>query len=59
MTSLSELFLSPFFYVTIIVAMSLLYHGYLKKKEFDLKMKEVDLEQSKVELELERVKRDE
>ncbi|WP_200816578.1 hypothetical protein [Halobacillus sp. Marseille-P3879] len=40
-----------FFYITIIVALSLIYYGYDKKKSYELKVKEVELEYQRLEIE--------
>ncbi len=44
-----------FFYIVLIVAFSLIYYGYVKKKDNDLKMKELELEEKKVELEMKKL----
>ncbi|WP_226037541.1 hypothetical protein [Aquibacillus saliphilus] len=41
-----------FFYITIIVALSLIYYGYDKKKSYELKMKKIELEGKRLDLEL-------
>ncbi len=41
-----------YFYVTIMVALALLYYGYDKKLSYDLKAKELELEHKKLELEI-------
>lgn len=38
-----------FFYILLIVAVSLVYYGYVKKKDTDLKIKEIELEEKKIE----------
>ncbi|UCZ52615.1 hypothetical protein LGQ02_17665 [Bacillus shivajii] len=40
-----------FFYITVIVALSLIYYGYKHKAELSLKEKEIELEAKKVDLE--------
>ena len=44
-----------FFYIMLIVAISLIYYGYVKKKDSDLKMKKLKLEEKKVELEMKKL----
>ncbi|KHF40158.1 hypothetical protein [Halalkalibacter okhensis] len=44
-----------FFYITIIVGFSLIYYGYVKKKDNELKEKELRLEEKKVELEMKKL----
>ncbi|WP_240508001.1 hypothetical protein [Virgibacillus indicus] len=44
-----------FFYITIIVGFSLIYYGYVKKRDYDLKEKELKLEERKVELEMKKI----
>jgi hypothetical protein len=44
-----------FFYIVLIIVFSLIYYGYVKKKDIDLKMKELELEEKKVELEIKRL----
>ena len=44
-----------FFYIMLIVAISLIYYGYVKKKDSYLKMKELKLEEKKVELEMKKL----
>lgn len=44
-----------YFYLTIIIGFSLLYYGYVKKKDNELKMKEIELEEKKVELEMKKL----
>ena len=41
-----------FFYITIIVGLSLIYYGYVKKQDNDLKKKQLELEEKKIELEI-------
>lgn len=48
--------MDTFFYITVITAFSLIYYGYIKKKDTDLKVKELELVEKKVELELEKLK---
>lgn len=43
------------FYLALIVAFSLIYYGYVKKKDNELKMKEFELEEKKVELEMKKL----
>lgn len=43
---------------TIIVALSLLYYGYDKKKSYELKEKELELEHKKLELEIIKLNKD-
>jgi hypothetical protein len=43
------------FYITLIVAFSLIYYGYDKKKSYELKGKEIELEQMKIELEMKKL----
>ncbi|GGF13942.1 hypothetical protein GCM10010954_10870 [Halobacillus andaensis] len=40
-----------FFYITIIVALTLMYNAYEKKKSYEVKAKEIELEHKKVEVE--------
>jgi hypothetical protein len=40
------------FYITIIVGLSLLYYGYENKKKYELKMKQIELEERKLDLEM-------
>jgi hypothetical protein len=44
-----------YFYITIIVALSLIYYGYDKKKSYELKGKELELENKKLELEMKKL----
>ncbi|MFD2760171.1 hypothetical protein [Lentibacillus juripiscarius] len=44
-----------FFYITVIISLSLLYYGYVKKKDNELKEKEIALEEKKVELEMKKL----
>ena len=44
-----------FFYIVLIVAFSLLYYGYVKKKDTDLKIKQIALEEKKIELEIKQI----
>jgi hypothetical protein len=46
------------FYLTIIIGFSLLYYGYVKKKDNELKMKEIELEERKIELEMKKLDQD-
>jgi hypothetical protein len=46
------------FYLTIIIGFSLLYYGYVKKKDSELKMKEIELEEKKIELEMKKLDQD-
>lgn len=39
-----------FFYVTVITACSLIYYGYIKKKDTDLEIKKLEVEKKKIEL---------
>ena len=43
------------FYITLIVGFSLIYYGYIKKKDNDFKKKELELEEKKVELEMKKL----
>ncbi|MCT2535390.1 hypothetical protein NC661_17895 [Aquibacillus koreensis] len=43
------------FYITIIVALSLIYYGYEKKVNAELKKKEIELEEKKIELEMKKI----
>ncbi|WP_175384321.1 hypothetical protein [Bacillus sp. FJAT-27225] len=40
------------FYITIIVGLSLLYYGYENKKKYDIKLKQIELEEKKLDLEM-------
>lgn len=40
------------FYVTIVIVCSLVYYGYLKKKDTDLKMKKLEVKEKEIELEI-------
>ncbi len=44
-----------FFYIVLIVGFSLLYYGYVKKKDTDLKIKQIALEEKKIELEIKQI----
>ncbi|MEH7177899.1 hypothetical protein [Neobacillus vireti] len=44
-----------YFYLTIIIGFSLIYYGYVKKKDNELKIKELDLEEKKLELEMKKL----
>ncbi|MDR7075694.1 hypothetical protein J2Y03_000682 [Neobacillus niacini] len=44
-----------YFYLTIIIGFSLIYYGYVKKKDNELKIKEIELEEKKVELEMKKL----
>ncbi|PFG12250.1 hypothetical protein [Bacillus sp. es.036] len=44
-----------FFYLTIVIGISLIYYGYVKKTEKDIKMKELELEAKKIELEMKKL----
>ncbi|MBO8178481.1 MAG: hypothetical protein H0Z31_13645 [Bacillus sp. (in: Bacteria)] len=44
-----------FFYMTVIIGLSLIYYGYECKKKYELKMKEVELEEKKIELEMKKL----
>ena len=44
-----------FFYIVLIIVFSLIYYGYVKKKDTDLKMKELELEEKMVELEIKKL----
>lgn len=44
-----------FFYITIIVGLSLLYYAYEKKMKYQLKEKEIDLEQKRLDLEIKKL----
>lgn len=43
------------FYITVIVALSLIYYGYDKKKSYELKEKQVELEYIRLELEMKKL----
>ncbi|MEH7011994.1 hypothetical protein V7087_14490 [Neobacillus niacini] len=47
-----------YFYLTIVIAISLIYYGYVKKKDNELKMKEIELEEKKLELEMKKLDQD-
>ncbi|MDV2686064.1 hypothetical protein RYX56_16980 [Alkalihalophilus lindianensis] len=47
-----------FFYITIIVALSLMYYAYDKKKSYEIRRLEVELEHKKVELEMKKIDQD-
>lgn len=40
------------FYITLIIGISLLHNGYEKKKKYELKGKEIELRQKEIELEM-------
>ncbi|MBP3950977.1 hypothetical protein [Bacillus suaedae] len=42
-------------WITIIVALSLLYYGYDKKKGYELEEKKIELEQKKIDLEMKKL----
>lgn len=46
------------FYVTVIIGFSLIYYGYVKKKDVELKKKEIELEEKKIELEMKKLEKD-
>lgn len=50
--------LDLWFYVTVIVGMSLLYYGYENKKKYNLKEKELELEHKKIDLEIKKVEKE-
>lgn len=43
------------FYITVIVALSLIYYGYDKKKSYELQEKKVELEYLRLEIEMKKV----
>lgn len=43
------------FYITVIVAISLIYYGYDKKKSYELQEKKVELEYLRLEIEMKKV----
>lgn len=47
-----------YFYLTIIIGFSLIYYGYVKKKDNELKIKEIELEEKKLELEMKKLDHD-
>ncbi|SDN68126.1 hypothetical protein [Bacillus sp. OK048] len=47
-----------YFYATIVIGISLIYYGYIKKKDNELKIKELELEEKKVELEMKKLDQD-
>lgn len=47
--------LDLFFYITIIVGLSLIYYGYVKKQDNDVKKKQIELEEKKIELEMKKL----
>ena len=47
-----------YFYLTIIIGFSLIYYGYVKKKDNELKIKEIELEEKKLELEMKKLNHD-
>jgi hypothetical protein len=47
--------LDLWFYITVIVALSLIYYGYDKKKSYELQEKKVELEYLRLELEMKKL----
>lgn len=47
-----------YFYVTVIIACSLIYYGYIKKKDTDLKMKELEVKVKQIELETKKLEKE-
>ena len=47
-----------FFFLAIIVGLSLMYYAYVKKLENDLKKKELEVEEKKLELEIKKLEND-
>ena len=43
------------FYVMIVIGFSLIYYGYVKKKDVELKKKHIELEEKKIELEMKKL----
>ncbi len=50
-------FLDWWFYITIIIGLSLLYYGYENKNKYLLKIKEIELEQKKLDLEMKKIEK--
>lgn len=50
--------LDLWFYITVIVGMSLLYYGYENKKKYNLKEKELELEHKKIDLEIKKLEKE-
>ncbi|MCA0970839.1 hypothetical protein LCM20_09575 [Halobacillus litoralis] len=47
-----------FFYMTIVVGLSLMYYAYVKKLDNDVKKQELQLEEKKIELEMKKLDKD-
>lgn len=43
-------------FITIIIALYLIYYGYLKKKSNELEIKQLELEEKRIELEIAKLK---
>lgn len=48
-------YLDFFFYITIIVGLSLIYYGYVNKSDNEVKKKKLEVEEKKIELEMKKL----